>query len=78
VRRSVDVTQQTLKEFNLPLFYEDIIKILPHRYPFLFVDRIVELEIGKKVVGIKTSGESVTLIEPILYGFLVALAPIMF
>ena len=38
---------------KLPLLYEDIIKILPHRYPFLFVDRITELELGKRVVGIK-------------------------
>ncbi len=30
-----------------------IMKILPHRYPFLFVDRIVHLEGGKKAVGIK-------------------------
>lgn len=30
-----------------------IMKILPHRYPFLFVDRIVRLEKGKKAVGIK-------------------------
>ena len=27
--------------------------ILPHRYPFLLVDRIIELEPGKRVVGIK-------------------------
>ncbi|MBN1276750.1 MAG: 3-hydroxyacyl-ACP dehydratase FabZ [Deltaproteobacteria bacterium] len=38
---------------KLPLFYEDIIKILPHRYPFLLVDRITELELGKKATGIK-------------------------
>jgi beta-hydroxyacyl-ACP dehydratase FabZ len=38
---------------KLPLTYEDIIRILPHRYPFLLVDRIIELELGKKVVGIK-------------------------
>ena len=38
---------------KLPLFYDDIIKILPHRYPFLLVDRITELELGKRVVGIK-------------------------
>ncbi len=31
----------------------DILKILPHRYPFLLVDRILELEAGKRVVGIK-------------------------
>ena len=45
---------------KLPIFYEDIIKILPHRYPFLLVDRITELELGKRVVGIKnvSSNES--------------------
>ncbi|NLC63805.1 MAG: 3-hydroxyacyl-ACP dehydratase FabZ [Thermoanaerobacterales bacterium] len=32
---------------------EDIKKILPHRYPFLLIDRIVELEEGKRSVGIK-------------------------
>lgn len=31
----------------------EIKKILPHRYPFLLVDRIIELEPGKRVVGIK-------------------------
>jgi len=27
--------------------------ILPHRYPFLFVDKIIEIEPGKRIVGIK-------------------------
>lgn len=31
----------------------DIMKILPHRYPMLLVDRILEIEGNKKVVGIK-------------------------
>jgi len=31
----------------------EIQKIIPHRYPFLLVDRILELEPGKKAVGIK-------------------------
>ncbi len=31
----------------------EIQKILPHRYPFLLVDRIIELEPKKKAVGIK-------------------------
>ncbi len=31
----------------------DILRILPHRYPFLLVDRILEIEPGKRVVGIK-------------------------
>jgi beta-hydroxyacyl-ACP dehydratase FabZ len=38
---------------KLPLLYNDIIKLLPHRYPFLFVDQISELEMGKRVVGWK-------------------------
>ena len=49
---------------KLPLLYEDIIKILPHRYPFLFVDRITELELGKRVVGIK----NVSINEPFFQG----------
>ncbi|MHB8482374.1 MAG: 3-hydroxyacyl-ACP dehydratase FabZ [Nitrospiria bacterium] len=32
---------------------QEIQKILPHRYPFLLVDRILEMELGKKIVGIK-------------------------
>jgi len=38
---------------DLPLTYKDIIKILPHRHPFLFVDMITELKVGERVVGIK-------------------------
>ncbi len=32
---------------------EEIKKIIPHRYPFLLIDRILELEEGKRAVGIK-------------------------
>ena len=49
---------------DLPLNYKDIAKILPHRYPFLLVDRITELEIGKRAVGIK----NVTANEPFFQG----------
>lgn len=42
----------------------EIMKILPHRYPFLMVDRIVELESGKRIVGIK----NVTVNEPFFQG----------
>ena len=49
---------------DLPINYKDIIKILPHRYPFLLVDRIIELEKGKRVVGIK----NVTANEPFFQG----------
>ncbi len=36
-----------------PLDINDIQKILPHRYPFLLIDRIIELEDDKRAVGIK-------------------------
>jgi len=32
---------------------KEILTLLPHRYPFLLVDRIVEIEPGKRIVGIK-------------------------
>ena len=43
---------------------DEIKKIIPHRYPFLLVDRITELEIGKRAVGIK----NVTVNEPFFQG----------
>jgi UDP-3-O-[3-hydroxymyristoyl] N-acetylglucosamine deacetylase/3-hydroxyacyl-[acyl-carrier-protein] dehydratase len=39
--------------FQAPLDINDIMKILPHREPFLFVDRVTELDPGKRIVGIK-------------------------
>jgi beta-hydroxyacyl-ACP dehydratase FabZ len=35
------------------LTINEIMKILPHRYPMLLVDRIVEIDAGKRIVGIK-------------------------
>ncbi len=43
---------------------EEIMGLLPHRYPFALVDRIIEHEVGKKAVGIK----NVTLNEPQFQG----------
>jgi 3-hydroxyacyl-[acyl-carrier-protein] dehydratase len=40
-------------ELTLPLEVEDIKAILPHRHPFLLVDRIIELEPDRRVLGIK-------------------------
>lgn len=42
----------------------DIQKILPHRYPFLLVDKITEMEEGVKIKGIK----NVTINEPFFQG----------
>lgn len=49
---------------DLPLFVEDIKRVLPHRYPFLLVDRIIELELEKRIVGLKC----VTVNEPFFQG----------
>src|SRR5262245_27354271 len=38
---------------TLPLDYAAIEQILPHRYPFLLVDRIIVLDVDKRIVGIK-------------------------
>jgi beta-hydroxyacyl-ACP dehydratase FabZ len=43
---------------------KEIQETLPHRYPFLLVDRILEMELGRRVVGIK----SVTINEPFFPG----------
>ena len=37
----------------LPLGWDEITKILPHRYPFLLVDKITQLEPGHRIVGVK-------------------------
>ena len=42
----------------------EIMKYLPHRYPFLLVDKIVEFEENKSIVGIK----NVTMNEPFFQG----------
>ena len=40
-------------DLTLPLDSAAIERILPHRYPFLLVDRITEFEVDKRIVGIK-------------------------
>ena len=42
-----------MDSLTLPLDYTAIERILPHRYPFLLVDRVTELEPDKRIVGIK-------------------------
>ncbi|WP_289142831.1 3-hydroxyacyl-ACP dehydratase FabZ [uncultured Brevibacillus sp.] len=51
-------------EIKAPLDIVQIQEIIPHRYPFLLVDKIVELESGKRAVGIK----NVTMNEPFFQG----------
>ena len=47
---------------NLSL--EDIKRILPHRYPFLLIDRVLSFRLGKSIVGLK----NVTCNEPFFQG----------
>ena len=42
-----------MEPLSLPLNYTQIERILPHRYPFLLVDRIIEFEEDTRIVGIK-------------------------
>jgi UDP-3-O-[3-hydroxymyristoyl] N-acetylglucosamine deacetylase/3-hydroxyacyl-[acyl-carrier-protein] dehydratase len=52
--------QRVAKGFTI----DEIMKVLPHRYPFLLVDRIIEVEDTKRIVGIK----NVTINEPFFQG----------
>lgn len=64
-------------ESAIKMDVNEIKKILPHRYPMLLVDRIVEFETGKRVVGIKnvTANEQFFMghfpAEPIFPGVLI-------
>ena len=58
-----ELTKQAGKESTV-IGIEEIMKILPHRYPFLLVDRILEVEHGKRIVGMK----NVTINEPFFQG----------
>ena len=45
---------------KITLLHNDIIKLIPHRYPFLLIDKITDIIINKSVTGIK----SVTFNDP--------------
>jgi 3-hydroxyacyl-[acyl-carrier-protein] dehydratase len=47
-------------DLTLPMEAAAIMRLLPHRYPFLMIDRVVELEPGKRAVALK----NVTANEP--------------
>jgi UDP-3-O-[3-hydroxymyristoyl] N-acetylglucosamine deacetylase/3-hydroxyacyl-[acyl-carrier-protein] dehydratase len=46
------------------LTIDELMKVIPHRYPFLLVDRILEIEERKRIVGLK----NVTINEPFFQG----------
>jgi len=55
-------------DLTLPLDHAAIERILPHRYPFLLVDRITELELDKRIVGIKNVSRNERYLSPATYG----------
>lgn len=55
---------QFVKKEGIVFDINAIQRILPHRYPFLLVDKIIHLEMDKKVIGVK----SVTINEPFFEG----------
>src|SRR5881394_1615194 len=59
-------------EEHIKLDIQDILRILPHRYPFLLIDRVIDLERKKRIVAIK----NVTINEPFFQGHFPGL-PIM-
>lgn len=50
--------------FTLPVDSERIMELLPHRFPFLLVDRVIEFERGRSLAAIK----NVTVNEPFFQG----------
>ncbi|EKD33748.1 MAG: hypothetical protein ACD_75C02607G0004 [uncultured bacterium] len=55
-----------MSEFVVPenIDIVEILKLLPHRYPFVMVDRILSLTLGEEIVGLK----NVTINEPFFQG----------
>ena len=51
-------------DLTLPLDHAAIERILPHRFPFLLVDRITELELDKRIVGIKNVSSNERYLSP--------------
>jgi beta-hydroxyacyl-ACP dehydratase FabZ len=70
--QSVEATLSDKEATQTVLDITQIMAVLPHRYPFLLVDRIIDYEAGKWVVGIK----NVTLNEPFFEGHFPG-APVM-
>jgi 3-hydroxyacyl-[acyl-carrier-protein] dehydratase len=58
--KSIAVTEASPDSVKTMLDIHEILKILPHRYPFLLIDRVLDLERKKRIVAIK----NVTINEP--------------
>lgn len=64
MNESVNEVSTTVSGVSLSLDITKIAELLPHRYPFLLIDRVLELDIGKRVKALK----NVTVNEPFFNG----------
>jgi UDP-3-O-[3-hydroxymyristoyl] N-acetylglucosamine deacetylase/3-hydroxyacyl-[acyl-carrier-protein] dehydratase len=64
LQKKIEKQFQVMKSKDCVFDIEAILEIMPHRYPFLLVDRIIEMEGNKRIVGIK----NVTYNEPFFNG----------
>ncbi|MDR9500314.1 MAG: 3-hydroxyacyl-ACP dehydratase FabZ [Desulfurivibrionaceae bacterium] len=53
-----------MSELTAPLDIQGILSLLPHRYPFLLIDRVLEYSAGEKIIALK----NVTINEPFFQG----------
>src|SRR6201997_2849393 len=72
MNKSIPVTESSGDSTKTGLDIHEILKILPHRYPFLLIDRVLELKRRERIVAIK----NVTINEPFFIGHFPGL-PIM-
>jgi 3-hydroxyacyl-[acyl-carrier-protein] dehydratase len=72
MNESIPVTAPSSGSTKTALDIHEILKILPHRYPFLLIDRVLELKRKERIVAIK----NVTINEPFFAGHFPGL-PIM-
>jgi 3-hydroxyacyl-[acyl-carrier-protein] dehydratase len=72
MNESNPVPEAAAGETKTALDIHEILKILPHRYPFLLIDRVLELKRKERIVAIK----NVTINEPFFVGHFPGL-PIM-
>lgn len=64
LQQKIETKFQVMKSENCVFDIEAILDIMPHRYPFLLVDRVIDIEINHRIVGIK----NVTYNEPFFNG----------
>ncbi|MBX7044015.1 MAG: bifunctional UDP-3-O-[3-hydroxymyristoyl] N-acetylglucosamine deacetylase/3-hydroxyacyl-ACP dehydratase [Ignavibacteria bacterium] len=64
LQQKIETKFQVMKSENCVFDIEAILEIMPHRYPFLLVDKVIDIEINHRIVGIK----NVTYNEPFFNG----------